>query len=32
MAGYKHQSRFSTLFREQLGVAPGEFRKRDDKG
>lgn len=29
MVGYKHQSRFSTLFREQFGVAPGAFRKRD---
>jgi AraC-like DNA-binding protein len=29
MVGYKHQSRFSTLFREQFGVAPGEFRKHD---
>ena len=29
MVGYKHQSRFSTLFKEQFGVAPGAFRKRD---
>jgi AraC-like DNA-binding protein len=28
MSGYKHQSRFSTLFREQFGVMPSEFRKR----
>jgi two-component system response regulator YesN len=28
MVGYKHQSRFSTLFREQFGVMPSEFRKR----
>ena len=28
MVGYKHQSRFSTLFREQFGVAPGEVRTR----
>jgi AraC-like DNA-binding protein len=27
MIGYKHQSRFSTLFRQQFGIAPGEFRK-----
>jgi AraC-like DNA-binding protein len=27
MVGYKHQSRFSTLFREQFGVMPGGFRK-----
>jgi transcriptional regulator GlxA family with amidase domain len=27
--GYKHQSRFSTLFREQFGVMPSEFRKRE---
>jgi AraC-like DNA-binding protein len=27
MVGYKHQSRFSTLFREQFGVMPSEFRK-----
>jgi AraC-like DNA-binding protein len=32
MVGYKHQSRFFHLFREQFGVAPGAFRKRDDKG
>ena len=29
MVGYKHQSRFSTLFREQFGVAPSEFRKKE---
>jgi AraC-like DNA-binding protein len=29
MVGYKHYSRFFTLFREQFGVRPGEFRKRD---
>jgi AraC-like DNA-binding protein len=29
MVGYKHQSRFSTLFREQFGVMPSEFRKRE---
>jgi AraC-like DNA-binding protein len=29
MVGYKHQSRFSTLFREQFGVMPREFRKRE---
>jgi AraC-like DNA-binding protein len=28
MVGYKHQSRFSTLFREQFGIMPSEFRKR----
>jgi AraC-like DNA-binding protein len=28
LAGYKHQSRFSTLFREQFGVMPSIFRKR----
>jgi AraC-like DNA-binding protein len=27
MVGYKHYSRFFTLFREQFGVRPGEFRK-----
>jgi transcriptional regulator GlxA family with amidase domain len=27
MVGYKHQSRFSTLFKEQFGVMPSEFRK-----
>jgi transcriptional regulator GlxA family with amidase domain len=27
MVGYKHQSRFSTLFRQQFGVSPVEFRK-----
>jgi AraC-like DNA-binding protein len=27
MVGYKHQSRFSTLFREQFCVMPREFRK-----
>jgi AraC-like DNA-binding protein len=26
MVGYKHHSRFSTLFKEQFGIAPGEFR------
>jgi AraC-like DNA-binding protein len=26
MVGYKHQSRFSTLFREQFGLMPSEFR------
>jgi AraC-like DNA-binding protein len=31
MSGYKHQSRFSTLFREQFGLAPGEFRKGDNE-
>jgi transcriptional regulator GlxA family with amidase domain len=29
IVGYKHQSRFSTLFREQFGVMPSEFRKRE---
>jgi AraC-like DNA-binding protein len=29
MVGYKHLSRFSTLFREQFGVMPSEFRKRE---
>jgi AraC-like DNA-binding protein len=29
MVGYKHQSRFSTLFREQFGVMPSDFRKRE---
>jgi transcriptional regulator GlxA family with amidase domain len=29
MVGYKHQSRFSTLFKEQFGLAPGAFRKKD---
>jgi two-component system response regulator YesN len=29
MVGYKHQSRFSTLFREQFGLMPSEFRKRE---
>jgi AraC-like DNA-binding protein len=29
MVGYKHQSRFSALFREHFGVMPSEFRKRD---
>jgi two-component system response regulator YesN len=29
MVGYKHHSRFSTLFREQFGIAPGMFRKKD---
>jgi transcriptional regulator GlxA family with amidase domain len=29
LVGYKHQSRFSTLFREQFGVMPSEFRKRE---
>jgi AraC-like DNA-binding protein len=28
MVGYKHQSRFSTLFREQFGIMPSELRKR----
>jgi AraC-like DNA-binding protein len=28
MTGYKHQSRFSTLFREHFGVMPSAFRKR----
>jgi AraC-like DNA-binding protein len=27
LVGYKHYSRFSTLFREQFGVTPGVFRK-----
>ena len=27
MVGYKHQSRFSTLFREQFCLMPSEFRK-----
>jgi AraC-like DNA-binding protein len=27
MVGYKHQSRFSSLFREQFGIMPSEFRK-----
>jgi AraC-like DNA-binding protein len=31
MVGYKHQSRFSTLFREQFGVMPSEFRKQGDR-
>jgi AraC-like DNA-binding protein len=26
-AGYKHYTSFSTAFREQFGVTPGEFRK-----
>jgi AraC-like DNA-binding protein len=30
--GYKHHARFSTLFREQFGITPGEFRKGNDKG
>jgi AraC-like DNA-binding protein len=29
MVGYKHQSRFSTLFKEQFGIMPSEFRKRE---
>jgi two-component system response regulator YesN len=29
MTGYKHQSRFSTLFREHFGVMPSEFRKKE---
>jgi AraC-like DNA-binding protein len=29
MVGYKHYSRFSALFREQFGVMPSEFRKRE---
>ena len=29
MVGYKHQSRFSALFREQFGVMPSAFRKRE---
>jgi AraC-like DNA-binding protein len=29
MVGYKHQSRFSTLFREQFGVMPSVFRKKE---
>ncbi|MDR1507722.1 MAG: AraC family transcriptional regulator [Treponema sp.] len=29
MVGYKHQSRFSTLFKEQFGVMPSEFRKKE---
>jgi AraC-like DNA-binding protein len=29
MVGYKHQSRFSTLFREQFGLMPSEFRKAE---
>jgi AraC-like DNA-binding protein len=32
MVGYKHRTRFSVLFREQFGVAPGEFRKGNDAG
>jgi AraC-like DNA-binding protein len=28
MVGYRHHSRFSTLFREQFDVAPGAFRKK----
>ena len=32
MVGYKHQSRFFTLFREQFGVTPRELRKGNDKG
>ena len=32
MVGYKHHSRFSTLFREQFGVTPREFRGGNDKG
>jgi AraC-like DNA-binding protein len=31
MVGYRHQSRFSTLFREHFGVMPSEFRKNDDR-
>jgi AraC-like DNA-binding protein len=29
MVGYKYHSRFSTLFKEQFGLAPGLFRKKD---
>jgi AraC-like DNA-binding protein len=29
MVGYKYQRRFSTLFREQFGVMPSEFRKKE---
>jgi AraC-like DNA-binding protein len=29
MVGYKHYSRFSSLFREQFGLMPSEFRKRE---
>jgi AraC-like DNA-binding protein len=30
--GYKHYTSFSTAFSEQFGIAPGEFRKGNDKG
>jgi AraC-like DNA-binding protein len=29
MVGYKYQSNFSAFFREQFGVAPGAFRKKN---
>jgi AraC-like DNA-binding protein len=29
MVGYKYHSKFSSLFREQFGLAPGAFRKKD---
>jgi transcriptional regulator GlxA family with amidase domain len=32
IVGYKHRTRFSVLFREHFGVAPGEFRKGNDTG
>jgi AraC-like DNA-binding protein len=28
-AGYKRYTSFSTAFREQFGVTPSEFRKRE---
>jgi two-component system response regulator YesN len=31
-AGYKHYTSFSTAFREQFGVTPGDFRKRENRG
>jgi AraC-like DNA-binding protein len=30
--GYKHYTSFSAAFREQFGVAPGDFRKRENRG
>jgi two-component system response regulator YesN len=29
MVGYKHHSNFSAFFREQFGVTPGTFRKKE---